>query len=789
MEGVQEYSCLASKRVQLNEAAERAKTPKQFSSMDVPKLAKTLENDLQQLRSGQRTCTTVTPTLANMQRRHLRQELVGTNATSSPVATTFSTRNSAKQQLRPTQVETTMGTSNACQTRLRCNFNGAKSLDEWMSSAFRAECRRESNNSLALRTGTTNKKAFEVVASALSAARSIGEHHQCLLPHAHGAPICYGSSIALQAHHGGYLLLDSRGQASASAHHPIPLAVFTIWNVSSLHDTGIVRYGDRVWLQCSRYEVLGSSAQRKDYVSEWNDLMKACSKSASRYSTHEPPDWRSHADMAQEERKIIADTAATLTRNHAAVLANTSLQPRESYGRLCAVHCSGSAFAKAQQIGRWVIVNSNSPHAALGNQVLNFDEVSLQQEWLFVSSRRHNDAELRGSTIDTSRTVEKIQSGSRQMQATLKEDCVPAVGSGIRRNSVSESMEREFTWTLHAINVPAKSENEQKRLQCAMSAARQLDQSNRNRAESRNLIMRLRLEQKVNAENSVRNMLQYLQCRREDCQAGTKRSKEPPPSTGNHVVKNDRYDSHQDDVRTSGKSTKNKTLYHDAGDDEAKLTVKQGAFAKCDVWALSEDCTSLDRVMAQALIREVRASMNARNSAHDRHSCNWLQKVATAHRECLRQRTLECNNPQRSKRRTGTRQSTKLPKRADYCHKERAGVVIGHFADASARLRTSVATAYLLSTSNGKGTTGAGVSCSLHNRPASAPALGRIADRLPFQCPTRRPEAPGASIQNLARSPIAEQRRLSMEEQEHFVAFWRMQIRRRPFSVRKKTIT
>lgn len=756
MEGIEENSGLAPNYVQLSKEAERTKPLKQFGLLDVPKLAKALESDLQQLQSRPFTCTTLTstsPPLANGQRFHLSHTLVGTQATPSPTVRSFSVRNRAKLQLRPTQVDTTMGRSHACQSRLGCNFSDAKSLDEWTSSTFHAEHRRESNT---LRTGTNRKKAFEVVASALSAATGIGEYHQGMLPPAHGAPVSYGSSIALQAQHGGYLLLDSRGQASASACHPIPLAVFTLWNVSNLHDTGIVRYGDRVWLQCSRYEVLGSSAQRKDYMDEWNKLMKACSKSASRYSMHEPPDWRSHAEMAREERKIIADTAATLSQNHAAVLAKTNFQRRESYGRLCAVHCTGSAFEKAKQAGRWVMVNSNSPHAGLGNQVLNFDEVSLQQEWLFVSSRRQCDVELRGSNIDTSRTVETIQPLPSKKQATTKDGLADAMVSGIRRSRAPESIEREFIWTLHAINVPAKSENEQKRLQCAMSATQQLDQSNRNRVESIDLIMRLRLEKKANAENSVKKMLQSLQCRRDDSKGGHKRSKDLLPSTGNHIVKIDSSDSHQDEVqdevRTSEDSIHSKMPYHDPGDCKTKLRIKQEALAKRGVSALSEDCASSEQLMANALIRKVCAIMNTKKSIRDRSNSHCLRKVATAHRECLRQRALECNTAQRMKGRH-TSQSQKLSK-PYYSHKERANVQIGHYADASARLRTSVATAYLVGASNGKRTTSSGGSRALHNRPLSAPALGRLTHNQPPKCPARSLEERGASIQNFASSRI-----------------------------------
>ena len=84
-----------------------------------------------------------------------------------------------------------------------------------------------------------------------------------------GCAIYYGSTVALQAHHGRFLSLDSSRVCEASAAGHDPHARFTIWNLDNLNDTGTLRYGDAVWFQCGRHEILGSSVMMMDVAAAW----------------------------------------------------------------------------------------------------------------------------------------------------------------------------------------------------------------------------------------------------------------------------------------------------------------------------------------------------------------------------------------------------------------------------------------------------------------------------------------------------------------------------------------
>lgn len=139
-----------------------------------------------------------------------------------------------------------------------------------------------------------------------------------------GTAIYYGSAIAIQARHGGFLSYNEN-EVKASAHKILSNSRFVVKKSDDLTDIGVIKYGDALWLQAGPGFVLGAQ-----------------------YGT-----------LVDQKREI---------------------QP-------ALVSCKRQSMFKAQQYGRWIILNQEEPIKTLGRAVCHFDRVILEQEWFFLASQ------------------------------------------------------------------------------------------------------------------------------------------------------------------------------------------------------------------------------------------------------------------------------------------------------------------------------------------------------------------------------------------------------------------
>lgn len=514
----------------------------------------------------------------------------------------------------------------------------AQSLATLMATAWHAE---QGHNVVNYRThelcpheSTDTIKALEGVAATVSANAVL---QPPAFEYARGQPVYYGSTLALRAHHGGYLALDSKGRANTASRHRTPPVLLVIWNLANLGDKAIVRYGDRVWLQSSRYEVLGTSPLTQDYAVAWGELLGACSEAASRYELYNSPDWAAFAEAAKKERAVAADTAATLARKPTTPLAS-NCRPREVVGRLAAVRCAGRAFASAKHLGRWVLVNANEPHATLGKPVYHLDDVAFQQEWLFLSSRRAGSAELRTSAVDTSQLVQDIRS-----VLPMNKDALRFASSDRVR------LEKDLTWTLHIVTIPTTSADEERRLQCAIQARRQLSRSERTASQSVTSMLRMRMDRQVSAQATTTAMLRHV-FRHEytesesdklaahgDWVVGNRTLLRKPANRGGNSLS-----SGTDDAPMSIDSVKRNrrrcvAILGVPGSDEHAERVKakklENLRAAYDHHAQRRvshvtSLSSADHVMVKSMVRDARAASTIQRWTRNRLECCWRWKLA-----------------------------------------------------------------------------------------------------------------------------------------------------------------
>ena len=137
-----------------------------------------------------------------------------------------------------------------------------------------------------------------------------------------GTPIFFKALLALKSCHGGYLTINDL-QIAASAQVPLPTAQFVIMNADNLTDDGTISYGNAVWLIVDNRRVLGS---------QYSGIGQA--------------------------RKL----CPTL------------------------IKCAKSHMLKAQHIGRWIIMNKSDPSGMMGRSCLHGDKITLEQDWLYLSS-------------------------------------------------------------------------------------------------------------------------------------------------------------------------------------------------------------------------------------------------------------------------------------------------------------------------------------------------------------------------------------------------------------------
>ncbi len=139
-----------------------------------------------------------------------------------------------------------------------------------------------------------------------------------------GTAMYYGSSVAVQARHGGFLSYND-SEVKASAHKILSNSRFVVKKSDDLTDIGLIKYGDALWLQAGHGFVLGAQ-----------------------YGT-----------LVDQKREI---------------------QP-------ALVSCKRQSMFKAQQYGRWIILNQEEPIKMLGRPVCHFDRIILEQEWFFLASQ------------------------------------------------------------------------------------------------------------------------------------------------------------------------------------------------------------------------------------------------------------------------------------------------------------------------------------------------------------------------------------------------------------------
>jgi hypothetical protein len=129
--------------------------------------------------------------------------------------------------------------------------------------------------------------------------------------------------LFVQARHGGFLSYNS-SEIKASAHKILSNSRFIVKNSEDLTDVGAMKYGDALWLQAGHHDVLGAQ-----------------------YGT-----------LVDQKRTI---------------------QP-------ALVSCRRASMFKAQQYGRWIILNRAKPMQTLGQPVTHEDKIMLEQEWFFLAS-------------------------------------------------------------------------------------------------------------------------------------------------------------------------------------------------------------------------------------------------------------------------------------------------------------------------------------------------------------------------------------------------------------------
>lgn len=162
-----------------------------------------------------------------------------------------------------------------------------------------------------------------------------------------GTAVYFGATIALQSRHGGFLSFVHGSDIKASAPKLLPSTRFVIWNCDQLNDYGVLRYGDAVWLQAGQHEILGA---------------------------------------------------------HYSCGPGTNEMTRQIHPAL--INCRRNNFFKAQQYGRWIVLNQGHPSEKMGEQVLHHDSILLEQEWYFLGSKTPYD-----SFMEKKMSFEKVTSG------------------------------------------------------------------------------------------------------------------------------------------------------------------------------------------------------------------------------------------------------------------------------------------------------------------------------------------------------------------------------------------
>jgi hypothetical protein len=172
-----------------------------------------------------------------------------------------------------------------------------------------------------------------------------------------GTTIYFGSSVAIQARHGGFLSFDRVDHIKSSAHKIMNHSKFLITNADDPTDLGLLRYGDAVWLMASQHEVLGAQyiAAPSHKIGQSKDLL---------------------------QKEILHKDTAEVNTNSRKI-------------RPVLVNSRGRNQFKAHQYGRWIVLNKERTIETLGEYVTHLDHIMLEQGWYFLSSSSPWDAHMK----------------------------------------------------------------------------------------------------------------------------------------------------------------------------------------------------------------------------------------------------------------------------------------------------------------------------------------------------------------------------------------------------------
>lgn len=147
-----------------------------------------------------------------------------------------------------------------------------------------------------------------------------------------GAGIYYGSSVSLQARHGGFLSFKNQ-QVSTAAFRVCNTSKYIVIKASDMTSRGAVCFGDAVWL------CIGDPSANSNY----------CFLVGAAFAS-----------------KVVPGEARQLTPQ----LINHGVDNRY----------------KSSQYGRWIILKKSHPVESKGTPVGHLDEILLEQEWSFLAS-------------------------------------------------------------------------------------------------------------------------------------------------------------------------------------------------------------------------------------------------------------------------------------------------------------------------------------------------------------------------------------------------------------------
>ncbi|CBN77383.1 hypothetical protein Esi_0053_0077 [Ectocarpus siliculosus] len=218
-----------------------------------------------------------------------------------------------------------------------------------------------------------------------------------------GSTITYGSTITLQAFHGGILCFNNKGKAQASALGAQPNALLTVWNLQDLQSKGPVRYGDVLLLQMGRHEVMGSSLiMHKEPETPGSTHSSKRSGGVGSQASAGGVTGEQQTEDATRNRTSAGSRAGPSKSSSGGSGGSAGGGVGAAVGNPVAVPFRGKNMDKAKHTGRWVIFHKDDPEATQGSEVCHLDRVVLMQTWLSLASDRPADACLKqcGSVDD-----------------------------------------------------------------------------------------------------------------------------------------------------------------------------------------------------------------------------------------------------------------------------------------------------------------------------------------------------------------------------------------------------